>query len=201
MNPLSKVMWVAPPPFPPPPKCDYISPTFDEANNRYHVYVTDGQFQRGESASHLLGTQPSDFNWKSAPTQSTCQVDGRTIFRDTRAQALPVPRSSSAPRVQPRAPGLYADAEAPQKRVGDASSEDTNGSCCHGGREGIGRRSSDNGAYASLMQISSQASQLSEQVNSLTARMDNVEAKCGAHCVRAVTLNAKRKHHNVAKMK
>ncbi|KAH9371162.1 hypothetical protein HPB48_005632 [Haemaphysalis longicornis] len=52
-----------------------------------------------------------------------------------------------------------------------------------------------------LMQISSHVSQLSEQVNSLTARMDNVEAKCSQLSVRVMTLDAKIKHHKVAKVK
>lgn len=51
-----------------------------------------------------------------------------------------------------------------------------------------------------LMQISSQVAQLSEQVNSLTARMDNVEAKCSQLSVKVMTLDAKIKHHKVAKV-
>ncbi|KAK8774532.1 hypothetical protein V5799_010935 [Amblyomma americanum] len=52
-----------------------------------------------------------------------------------------------------------------------------------------------------LTQISSQVSQMSAQVNSLTVRMDNVEAKCSQLSVRVMTLDAKNKHLTVAKMK
>ncbi|KAK8777454.1 hypothetical protein V5799_029202 [Amblyomma americanum] len=52
-----------------------------------------------------------------------------------------------------------------------------------------------------LTQISSQVSQMSAQVNSLTVRMDNVEAKCSQLSVRVMTSDAKNKHLTVAKMK
>ncbi|KAK8771058.1 hypothetical protein V5799_025700 [Amblyomma americanum] len=52
-----------------------------------------------------------------------------------------------------------------------------------------------------LTQISSQVSQMSAQVNSLTVRMDNVEAKCSQLSIRVMTLDAKNKHLTVAKMK